>query len=190
MKTGYRVADCMTIRPITVDKALSLVDAAKFMHEKHVGSLIVVENGKLHGLVTEQDLVRKAMAVEKDPATTRLDEIMNRELITISPDKDIYEALTIMRDYNIRHIPVLDKGQMVGFLTIKDILKIQPQLFDIVVEKFEIKERARKPVITNIVEDDKGFICEQCKNYSDDLLETDGLYLCESCRNDEGEEEE
>ncbi|MBN1792758.1 CBS domain-containing protein [Candidatus Woesearchaeota archaeon] len=186
MKTGYKVADCMTIRPVTVEKGVSLSEGAVMMKDKHVGSLLVMEAGKLLGLVTEQDLVRKALAERKDPAKTSLEEVMHSELISITPDKDIYDALKVMRDYNIRHLPVMERGGLVGFLTIKDVLKIQPQLFDIIVEKFEIREPSRKPLIGSSSEDIS--LCEECKNYSEDLQETDGLFLCASCRGEDEEE--
>jgi len=184
VETGYKVADCMTIQPITISKDMLLVDCAKLMRDKHVGSLIVVEKGKLVGLVTEQDMVRKAMAELFDRDGSKAEDIMITELVTITPDKDIYDALKMMRDYNIRHLPVMDRGQMVGFLTIKDILKIQPQLFDLMVEKFELREEARK---LNLGSDEEEGVCDGCGNYSADLELTDGSKLCTACRNREGE---
>lgn len=190
MKTGYEVGDCMTIHPISVSKDMTLAECARLMKENHVGSLLVLEKGNLIGLVTEQDLVRKAMAENKDPAKTFIHEVMINELITISPADDIYDALKKMRDYNIRHLPVVERGKLAGFLTMKDILKIQPQLFDLIVEKIEIREEARKP----LVEEDEG-ICDGCGNYSQELEEADGTNLCPACRaaedsNDKDEENE
>jgi CBS domain-containing protein len=180
METGYKVADCMTIKPITITKDMLLVDCAKLMRDKHVGSLLVLDKGKLVGLLTEQDMVRKAMAESYDRATSRVNDIMINELITISPEKDIYDALKIMRDFNIRHLPVMDRGQMVGFLTMKDILKIQPQLFDLIVEKMEIREESRKPLNP----ENEG-VCDSCGNFSSDLSEVDGTMVCYECRSKE-----
>ncbi|MBW2970751.1 CBS domain-containing protein [Candidatus Woesearchaeota archaeon] len=58
----------------------------------------------------------------------------------------MYDSLVLMRDYNIRHLPVVHKKELVGYLTIKDILKIEPQLFELIVEKFELREEHRKPI--------------------------------------------
>jgi signal-transduction protein with cAMP-binding, CBS, and nucleotidyltransferase domain len=179
MKTGYKVGDAMTMHPVTIQKETTLQECAKLMSDKHVGSLLVEDKGKIAGIITEQDMVRKAMAELLDPATTQAEKIMEIELITISPDKDIYEALILMRDYNIRHVPVLDKGKFVGFLTIKDILKIQPQLFELIVEKFELKEEGRKPVFGG--EGTEG-TCEVCGNYSDLLEDIDGQKTCPTCK--------
>lgn len=177
MKTGYKVGDCMTIHPVTVPKTTTLVDCANLMSDKHVGSLLVEDKGKIVGIVTEQDMVRKGIAKLLDPAKAHIEKVMETELMTISPDKDIFEALTMMRDYNIRHVPVLDKGKFVGFLTIKDILKIQPQLFELIVEKFELREESRKPVFGG----EEG-VCEVCGNYSSDLEEVDGQNVCPQCK--------
>lgn len=189
METGYKVADCMTIQPITISKDLLLVDCAKLMRDKHVGSLIVIEKGKLLGLVTEQDIVRKAVAELFDRDKAKAGDVMITDLVTITPDKDIYDALKMMRDYNIRHLPVMDRGQMVGFLTIKDILKIQPQLYDLIVEKIELRESSRKP---GFVSEEDG-VCDGCGIFTSDLELVDGSMLCTACRNREGgdvEEEE
>ena len=179
----------MTLHPITVSKDISISECARIMSDRHVGSLLLSDKGKLCGLATEQDIVRKALAEGKSPGSTKAEEVMVRidDLLTISPGKDIYEALTTMRDYNIRHLPVMDQGGLVGFLTIKDILKIQPQLFEILVEKFEIRESERKPIITG---GDESMLCEECNSYSEDLEDIDGVKLCQECRGEESQENE
>lgn len=180
MKTGYKVGDAMTLNPVKVSKDITLKECAEIMREKHVGSLLVEEKGKIVGLITEQDMVRKAMADLMDPAKTHVKKIMETQLFTIDPDKDIYDALKTMRDYNIRHLPVISKGKLVGFLTIKDILKIQPQLFELIVEKFELKEETRKPVFGG--EENEG-ICEICGNFSDNIEEaSNGQKVCSQCK--------
>ena len=180
MKTGYKVGDAMTIKPVMVKKEMTLKKCAEIMSEKHVGSLLVEEKGKIVGIVTEQDMVRKAMAKLLDPSKTPIKKIMEIEILTTSPSKDIYDALKIMRDHNVRHLPVVDKGKFVGFLTIKDILKIQPQLFEIIVERFELREEARKPVFGG---DENEGICEVCGNYSTNLEEADdGSKVCPQCK--------
>ena len=179
MKTGYKVGDAMTINPVTVKKETTLKECANIMTKKHVGSLLVEDKGKVVGIVTEQDLVRKAMAKLLDPAKTPIKKVMEKELLTISPKKDIFDALKIMRDYNVRHLPVLDKGKFVGFLTIKDILKIQPQLFELIVEKFELREETRKPVFGG--SEEEGF-CEMCGDYSSSLEEVEGQRICPQCK--------
>ena len=178
MKTGYKVSDAMTKSPITVEPNTSLRDCAKQMEKKHVGSLLIIENEMLKGLITEQDIVRKAIAKGKNPDETKVNDVMEKKVITISPNKDIYDALVVMRNKNIRHLPIMNKNQMLGLLTIKDILKIEPQLFDIIVEKFELREEKRKP-ISNVGENEG--ICETCGEYTSSLVEVNGSMLCSNC---------
>ena len=168
----------MTEKPVTVTSKTSLKECAKLMSEQHVGSLLVKDDGEVVGIVTEQDIVRKAIALAK-PATTSVATIMEENLIQISPEKDIFEALRTMRDYNIRHLPVADGKNFLGLITLKDVLKIEPDLFDILVEKFEIREEERKPVYT---QPEKEGVCELCGKYSTELTYDDGSMICASCK--------
>ena len=183
MKTGYKVYDCMTTKPISISSEASLEECAKIMAQNHVGALVIKENHHSKGLITEQDIVRKAIARGINPLTKKVRDFMETKLHTISPNDDIYDALIKMRDSNIRHLPVVDKGQMVGLLTLKDVLKIEPQLFELLVEKFELREETRKP-ISRIVEMEA--ICQGCGAYAEDIKKVKGSLLCERCATEQG----
>jgi len=144
MKTGYLVCDAMTQRPISVEHDLAIVECAKVMADNHVGTLIVKKNNRLAGLLSEKDIVRKVIAEGLDPAKILAGEMMETKFAKVSPEQDIYDAIKIMRDNNVRHVPVMDGKKMVGFLTGKDILKIQPQLFEVLADKIELREWERK----------------------------------------------
>ena len=178
MKTGYKVYDCMTTKPISVSSDASLEQCAKVMAKNHVGALVVRDNHLSKGLITEQDIVRKILAKGINPLTKNVRDYMETKLITIGSDDDIYDALIKMRDSNIRHLPVVDKGKMVGLLTLKDVLKIEPQLFELLVEKFELREETRKP-INRIISNEA--ICQGCGAYAEDVKKIKGSLLCERC---------
>jgi len=178
MKTGYKVYDCMTTKPVSLTADSSLEQCAKVMAKNHVGALVIKDDHKSIGLITEQDIVRKVIAKGINPLTKKVKDFMEKKLKTVSPSSDIYDALIIMRDSNIRHLPVVDNGKMVGLLTLKDILKIEPSLFDLLVEKFEIKEGTRKP-INRIIE--REAICQGCGAYVEDVQKVKGMLLCERC---------
>ena len=178
MKTGYKVYDCMTTKPISVSSDITLEECAKVMDKNHVGALVIKDNHESKGLITEQDIVRKVIANGINPINRKVKEFMETKLMTISPNDDIYDALIKMRDSNIRHLPVVDKGKMTGLLTLKDILKIEPQLFELLVEKFEIREETRKP-INRIIPNEA--ICQGCGAYAEDVKKVKGLLLCERC---------
>ena len=179
MKTGYKVCDAMTEKPIVVKENISLMECANVMKDHHVGAVLVKNDG-LH-ILTEQDIVRKGTAIGLDPNQALVSEIMTQVYHTAEPQQDIFEALVQMRDTNIRHLPVIDGEKMVGLLTLKDILKIEPQLFELMVEKFELKEEERKP--TKTIKEDVG-VCNICGQLSEDLVEKDGVKVCDKCIKD------
>ncbi len=144
IKTGYTVADAMTHEPVMTSPNKTLRDAAKLMAQEHVGALLVKEDNKIIGILTEQDMVRKGVAGPGNTSLKKVREVMATDLVTTTPDEDIFEALRIMRDYNFRHLPVMHEGKFVGLVTLKDILRIEPDLYEIMVEKIELREAERK----------------------------------------------
>ncbi|MCK4521114.1 MAG: CBS domain-containing protein [Nanoarchaeota archaeon] len=178
MKTGYKVADAMTTKPVTVSPDTTLMECGKIMEEKHVGALIVKDNENI-GIITEQDIVRKAVAKGLSADKNKASDIMETSVRTIEPDADIFDALMKMKELNIRHLPVMQDNELIGLLTTKDILKIEPQLFDLLAEKIELKEEERKPINNDIKE--KEGVCNLCGNYSENLREKDGVMVCEKC---------
>jgi signal-transduction protein with cAMP-binding, CBS, and nucleotidyltransferase domain len=140
MQTGYKVIDVMTNKPVTAGKNMLLTDAAKQMTEMNINSLLIVENDTAIGILTDEDLVRKVVAKGLDAKKLHVKDVMVTELISITPEKDIYDALLLMRDNNIRQLPVIKNKKLIGFLTSKDILKIEPELIDLLVEKYSIRE--------------------------------------------------
>lgn len=106
------------------------------MLDKHVGSLLVKDGPGVVGIVTEQDIVRKAVIKDLSASKTNVDDIMAMKLVVVKTSQDLADAIKLMRDNNIRHLPVLDeREQFVGFITSKDILRLQPQLFHLFSEK-------------------------------------------------------
>jgi len=181
-KTGYNVCDAMTKNPVVVYPSTTLLDCSKIMDKEHVGALIIKENNVLLGLITEQDIVRKVVAKGINPLKEQVKDYIEKEVITISPEQDIFEALIKMRDFNIRHLPVMDDKNMIGLLTLKDILKIQPQLFSLLLDKFELREESRKPI--NIPRENEG-ICHLCGEYTEQLHEKEGSFVCEQCKEED-----
>jgi CBS domain-containing protein len=141
METGVKVIDAMTKAPIVVDPKESIIVCAKLMLEKGVGSLLVKKNDVLLGILTEKDLVDKIIAKKIDPSNTFVEKIMTKtEMVTISPNEDLHYAMLLMSRENKRRLPVVDNGKIMGLLTYKDVLKIQPDLYDLFVEKFKMEK--------------------------------------------------
>ncbi len=174
--------DAMTTKPISVSPDATLEECARVMRDNHVGALVIKEENVSIGIITEKDIVRKVLASGINPLKEEVTDHMAKDLITIKPEDDIYEALIKMRDQNIRHLPVIKDRQMIGLLTLKDVLKIQPSLFDLIVERFELREEKRKPI--NRVIPNEG-ICQECGEYSEDVGDVNGVILCGKCNSKE-----
>ncbi len=180
MRTGIQVSDAMTTRPITVQERTTIEQCAKIMQKNMVGSLIISSKGNVKGIISDQDIVRNVLAKGMDPKESKVKDHMEKEVITIEPDIDIFEALSRMRDLNIKHLPVTSKKKMVGLITQKDILKIQPSLFDILVDKMTLREIDKKPVFTMGAEG----ICQTCGFYSKQMSDINGNLYCPKCKDD------
>lgn len=176
MKIGVRVEEAMTKNPITVNSNISISECAKIMEENKVGSLIV-KDGNLLGIITEEDIVRKVVSKKLNSDSITAKNIMVSNLFTISGKEDIYDALILMRDRKINHLPVVQNGELIGFLTVKDILKIQPRLSEMVVESFDIREEDKKSeLFRKKIEGE----CEGCKNFSS-LHYSSSKWVCDEC---------
>ena len=107
MKTGYKVCDAMTKKPIIVPEKTTIAECARIMHRENIGSLVIGEKRNLNGIITEQDLVRKVIAMNLNVKKNPVSKIMTRRLFTVSPEIDLFDAIQLMSDYNIRHMPVI-----------------------------------------------------------------------------------
>ncbi|HIH24538.1 TPA: CBS domain-containing protein [Candidatus Woesearchaeota archaeon] len=136
----------MTIKPVVASPELTIRDVAALMEKFDVGSVVLKRGHELVGIVTETDFVQRAILEGYDVRNTPVHRIMTKDLITVGPGTDIMDALLIMKDSDVRHLPVLDDGKFVGFVTVKDILRVQPQLFDTFADAYRLREEHRKPL--------------------------------------------
>lgn len=115
------VGEIMTPAPVVVRPGQPLTDAAKAMREHGIGAVLVVDGGQLKGLVTDRDIVVRAVADGRDPAATAVGEICSPDLVTAAPGDDADTAVQRMREHAVRRIPVVDNGRPVGVLSIGDM---------------------------------------------------------------------
>jgi CBS domain-containing protein len=121
MAQAESVSAVMTRQPVVLGPQSLLADAARAMRDSDIGDVIVVEGGNVFGIVTDRDIVVRGIASDRDPSTTRLDEICSRDLATVSSDTPVEEAVRIMRDKAIRRLPVVEAGKPVGVVSIGDL---------------------------------------------------------------------
>lgn len=122
------VKDVMNIKVKTIDKNSNVQQAAKIMTEHSIGSLIVVENKKLVGIITERDIMTKVVAGRKDSANVKVKDIMTSKVTVIEPDADIDEAVKTMLEKNIKKLPVVQAGMLIGILTSMDLCAAEPKI--------------------------------------------------------------
>jgi CBS domain-containing protein len=115
------VRDAMTANPRTASPAQSLADAAQIMQSEDVGSVPVVEDGRLVGVLTDRDIVIRAVADGVDVQTLNVGDVASREPVTVEPGQDLDEALALMARHQVRRLPVVDDGQLVGILAQADV---------------------------------------------------------------------
>jgi len=117
------VNEIMSKNVLTVDKSVSLQEAAQNMNELNIGCVIVTDGTKPLGIVTERDFVTK-VAAEGRPLFTEISEIMSSPLITIGPEETIWEASEMMKEKLIHKLPVKENEQIIGIVTTTDIVRI------------------------------------------------------------------
>lgn len=119
-----RVSQIMNSNVVCVTPDESTTLAARLLNRHNIGSLPVCSlDGRLKGIITDRDIVLRCVASENDPNTTKVGEIMSRSVVSVSPDDDVGEAARIMAGDQIRRLPVIQDGRIVGMVSLGDMAK-------------------------------------------------------------------
>ncbi len=118
----------MSKPPVTVDHDQSVREAAEAMRENRVGSLLVLKQGEMAGIMTEGDIVHKVVATGASPTETTAGEIMSEPVITIEPAAALDDAIERMMEHGVKHLVVALEGDVRGVVTVTDIAYAQPDL--------------------------------------------------------------
>ena len=138
-----KVEDVMVTDVITISYRASVKRAAQVMNKHEIGCLIVVKGNKAVGIVTERDMLKRVVARAADPKKTRVEEIMSQPLIVVEPDMELEDAVKLMFEMKIKKLSVVDKGKLVGIVSITDIAKFHPHIMDII-KKLAMQEDVPK----------------------------------------------
>ena len=103
----------------------TVVEAARAMMDRNVGMVAVIDDHRLAGLFSERDVVRRVVGVGRDPSATPVSEVMTTDIVTASPDTLYDDAIRLMDGANIRHLPIVEDGQLVSMLSIRDLLRVE-----------------------------------------------------------------
>lgn len=176
------VVDVMTREPVTIFPDANLLDCAKMMVKKNVGSLIIVDKKKLVGFISQRDVL---WALTKNPSgdLTKIKaiEISPKKIAVIKPDSTIKEAIEKMNRLKFERLPVVHENELVGVITAKDILSFHPEVYPEIEEFARIREEAEKLRRIKEAEKRREGICEEC-GHQGILFRSNGMLVCESCR--------
>ena len=112
----------------TCEEGVSVAIAVKKMAKYSIGSLIVVKEDKPVGIFTERDLVKRVIALGKDPVMVRIGDVMTRELITVDANKQVGDVFQLLIKQDMRHLPVVQAGNLVGIVSRKNIAKVMASI--------------------------------------------------------------
>jgi CBS-domain-containing membrane protein len=118
----------MVDKVITVKKEATVEEAVELLNKHEIGCLVVVENGKPVGIITERDLLKRVLPKSEVLRNMKVMEVMSKPLVSVEPKVQIEEAAKLMFQKKIKKLPVVEKGKLVGLVSLTDLLRIQPQL--------------------------------------------------------------
>jgi CBS domain-containing protein len=115
------VSDVMTTPVVGLAESATLVEAARHMRLSDIGDVLVLDGDVVRGIITDRDIVVRALAVDKDPTTTTIGEVASRNPIVIRPDRPASDAVQMMREQALRRLPVCQDGHLVGMVTLGNL---------------------------------------------------------------------
>jgi CBS domain-containing protein len=118
---GRTIEEIMTRDPRTVDAKATIADAARVMRDSDIGDVVVVEDGQVSGIVTDRDIVIRAVADARDSDSTTVADVCTTGVETIEPDASVDDAVRLMREKDIRRLPVTESGRPVGIVSLGDL---------------------------------------------------------------------
>ena len=136
------VREAMTEHPRSIRPSASVVEAARLMRDEHIGSLPITDGDTLVGVITDRDITTRVVAEAADLATTSVGDVYSQNLISVQPDKELEEALQLMARHQVRRLPVVENGRLVGIVAQADVALSENQKTGELVEA--ISERSEE----------------------------------------------
>lgn len=174
----------MSSPPVTGSIGETASEIARKMAESRVGSVIILQDSKPIGLVTDGDLVIKVLAKDRKPTSMIAKEILTKPLRTVTDDDDVTEAARRMRRYGMKRLGVMKAKELIGVVSMSDIASVAPDLLEL------LSERARVSGV-EIESPSAGLlsgVCDNCERWSPEIQEIEGKFICEECRGDRSSE--
>jgi len=132
---SLKIENVMVVDVVTVEAEVTVREAVELMNRNEIGCLVVVdEEEKPVGIVTERDLLKRVLANRKDPIRTKVKDIMSKPLVTGTPHMDIEAAVRLMFKHKIKKLPIVENSHLIGLVTLTDLVRFQPQIIRILKE--------------------------------------------------------
>lgn len=180
------VAEVMNKAVIVMDIKSDISAIAREMVSHRAGSIIVTDNGLAMGIITERDLVKYIVAQNRKSGEVNASEVLSTPLMTVDPATSIDKASRIMLKANIKRLPVIENGVIIGVISNTDILIVTPGLNTILKDLIDMNRQALLSIPPKEempdLENSRINVCESCDSISVDLRYVDGRYLCGSCQ--------
>ena len=142
-----KVKDVMVRDVVSIQSDQTVLNAVNLMNENKIGCLVVLENGRVVGIVTERDMLERVIAVSAESAKTLVGQVMSKPVVTVEQETLLEEAVELMFKHRIKKLPVLERGdtdaRLVGLVTLTDIARIHPALMKTMKKLFE--DRSETP---------------------------------------------
>ena len=175
------VRDVMTKNVIAIDENKNVKDAAALLKKHRKGALIVLRKSNAVGILTDTDIINKVVSLNKKPSSIKVKSIMASPLITVRPGDPLVEAARKLKRNNVKRLPVITEGSIVGIVSAIDIAVTSPEMLDLLEYRLKAKETPLESPL-EIMEKETSGICENCGTYADSLQNMNGQWLCEDCR--------
>lgn len=120
---SLKIQDIMTKEVVTLDGKTTVIEAVAIMDRREISCLVVVQEASAIGIVTERDVLRRVLLEAKDPATTKVFQIMSAPLVTGDPQMSIQDAIKLMTEKRIKKLPIMENGRLVGLITLTDLAR-------------------------------------------------------------------
>ncbi|MEW6222601.1 MAG: CBS domain-containing protein [Candidatus Hadarchaeota archaeon] len=143
----FKVEEFMTQKVITIDAAKSIFDAAKVLSEERLGSIVVTKGERPVGILTDRDILTRAVAQKRKLEREIVARIMSKPLVTVKPESSMFEVMKLMEKHSIRRVPVVKDGKIVGMVTQSDVERaavLLPRLGSGVQEIYLIKDSRKQ----------------------------------------------
>jgi len=134
----------MKKQTLTAAPTESVADAARRMGQASVGAVVLVEGGRIAGIFTERDLLKRVVGAGVDPTSTTVGSVATREVVSVAPGTSLRECAKALKDHGVRHLPVTDRGEVVGIISARDFFETVAGGLERLIERVRYDEQLRE----------------------------------------------